>query len=295
VQNIYKPLSERTPDTQYRDNLAMILKHGVFVEKTMQGKDALSCFGTTQKMVFNLSNGFPLITGRKLGPRMSIREITAFINGVRDINEMSTKWGCKFWDEYRGKGTVFGMKPNDLGPGSYGAAFAAYPMPGGKTWNQFEHTVRQLREFPHLKTIRITPWIPFLTARGKSRKVIVAPCHGDLFFQVVKGKLNMVMVQRSADMALGVPNNTVQYAALLLMLSQVCNLEPGTFIHDLVDAHIYADQISHMEEYVSRKPLPFPSMDVDPSVTDLFAFRAEHFTLKEYEAHPAMPDIPYSP
>ncbi len=105
----------------------------------------------------------------------------------------------------------------------------------------------------------------------------------------------MEMMQRSADMALGVPNNTVQYAALLLMLCQVTGRSPGLFIHTLVDAHIYEDQVPHMKELVKRSPLPFPSMEVDPSVTDLFKFRAEHFTLKEYEAHPAMPDIPYSP
>lgn len=295
MHNIYKPLEERTVDTQYRDNIKMILDQGVLIKTTTQGVGALSCFGTTKKMVFDLSNGFPLITGRKLGPMMAIREITAFINGVRDIDEMEHTWGCKFWSDYRGKGTVFGMEPNDLGPGSYGAAFAAYPMPGGETWNQFEHVVRQLREFPYLKTIRVTPWIPFYTARGDQRKVIVAPCHGDLFFQVVDGALNMIMVQRSADMALGVPNNTVQYAALLLMLAQVTNLRPGRFIHDLMDAHIYENQIAHMQEYVSREPLPFPSMEVDPSVTDLFAFRSTHFTLKDYQAHPPMPDIPYSP
>ncbi|MCC7500813.1 thymidylate synthase [Candidatus Nomurabacteria bacterium] len=294
MQNFYRPLSERTPDTQYRDNLQQILTSGRFIKETQQGKGALTCFGTTQRMVFDLRNGFPLITSRKLGFRMPIREITAFMNGVRDIDELSNVWGCKFWDDYKGRGKEFDMEPNDLGPGSYGAAFAAYPMPGGGTWNQFEHVVRQVREFPYLRTIRVTPWIPFYTARGH-RKVIVAPCHGDLFFRVIDNELHMEMIQRSSDMALGVPNNTVQYAALLLMLCQVTGRDPGLFIHTLVDAHIYEDQVPYMEELVKRTPLPFPSMKVDPSVTDLFKFRAEHFTLYEYEAHPAMPDIPYSP
>jgi thymidylate synthase len=292
---IFKPLNERKPDTQYQDNLKQILNTGILIKDTPQGVGAYTCFGTTKKMVFDLSNGFPLITGRKLGPRMSIREITAFINGVRDIDTLSRDWGCKFWDDYRGQGARMGLEPNDLGPGSYGAAFAAYPMPDGGTWNQFEHVVRQIRDYPTLRTIRVTPWMPFYTARGAGRKVIVAPCHGDLFFRVIDGSLHMEMDQRAADMALGVPNNMVQYAALLMMICQVTNLQPGNYIHNLIDAHIYENQVPFMEELADREPLPFPSMEIDRSITDLFSFRADHFTVREYAPHPAMPDIPYTP
>ncbi|MDB5244642.1 MAG: Thymidylate synthase [Parcubacteria group bacterium] len=289
----YKPLSERTPDEQYANSLRFIQKRGIMKKKTAQGIGALTCFGTLPPMVFDLSNGIPCITERKIGYKMSIAEKAAFLNGARTIDEIGS-FGCKLWDDYRGKGTELGLEPNDMGPGSYGAAFHDFEIPGGGTLNQFAQVIEQIRNYPDMRTHLVTPWKPYYTARGPNRKVIVAPCHGWLHFEVLEGRLHMRMDQRSADMPIGVPSNMVQYAALLLMMCQVTGYPPGNYVHSFADAHIYENQFEAVEEMLSRSPRVFPILKLDPSVTDLFAFRAEHFTREEYDPHPAI-DVPYSP
>ena len=296
MDNFYKPLAERTPDTQYQDRLKYILEHGEMALDTPQGVPALTCFGTLAPMVFNLSNGVPLITERSMEKfwKKPVGEIIAFINGARTIDEIES-YGCTgYWEDYRGKGTMLGLDPDDLGPGSYGPAFHDFPMSDGRTLNQFEQMLEQIRDFPTLRTLRITPWIPFYTARGPNRKVQVAPCHGELHFRILNGKLHMRMDKRSGDVPVGEPSNMIQYAALFLMMCQVTGYPPGNFIYSFSDAHIYENQIEKVRELVERKPRPFPILRLDPTVTDLFAFRAEHFTLEEYDPHPAM-TILYSP
>ena len=293
----YKPLAERTPDTQYSDRLRSILERGTMIKNTSQGTGALTCFGTLSPMVFDIANGIPLITERKIGFwRKPVGEIIGFVNGARTIDEIEA-FGCTgdaFWAPYRGKGTALGLAPNDLGPGSYGAAFHDFPMPDGSGFNQFESLIEQIRTYPHIRSHRITPWIPYYTPRGERRKVIVAPCHGYMFFRVINGKLHLRMDHNSCDMPLGVPSNMIQYAALLLMVCQITGYEPGNYIHSLVDAHIYENQVEKMRELVLREPRPFPILRLDPTVKNLFDFRVEHFTLEEYDPHPAM-SIPYSP
>lgn len=294
MKDFYKPLAERTPDTQYADRLRFILKHGTLVKETPQGKGALTCFGTLPPMVFDLSNGVPLITERAMGFWMKpVCEIIAFVNGARTIEEIES-YGCDYWKDYRGKGMKFGLEPDDMGPGSYGAAFHDFEIPGGGTLNQFKQVLEQIRNYPSLRTHLVTPWKPYYTAAGPRRKVIVAPCHGWLHFRVVDGKLHMRMDQRSADFPIGVPSNMFQYAALQLMMSQVTGYPPGNFVHSFGDAHIYEDQIPSMLELLERKPRRLPVLQLDPTVTDLFTFRGEHFTLEEYDPHPAK-KIPYSP
>jgi thymidylate synthase len=290
----YRPLGERTPDTQYRDRLAFILEHGVLAKDTPQGIGALTCFGSLPPMVFDLSNGVPLITERKIGFwKKPVAEIIAFMNGARRIPELES-YGCDFWGDYYGKGEMLGLDADDLGPGSYGAAFHDFPMPDGKTLNQFAQVVEQIREFSTLRTHLVSPWIPFYTARGPNRKVIVAPCHGWLHFRVLDGKLHMRMDQRSADMPIGVPSNMIQYSALLLMMSRATGIPPGTYVHSFADAHIYEDQVDSVRELIERPARPFPVMKLDDSVTDLFDFRPEHFSIEEYDPHPGM-KIPYRP
>ena len=178
MDNFYKPLAERAPDRRYRDRLKYILKHGEMVRGTAQGIGALTCFGTLPPMVFDLSNGVPLITERKIGFwRKPIAEIIAFINGARTIDEIES-YGCDFWKDYRGKGTELGLEPDDMGPGSYGSAFHDFEVPGGGMLNQFAQLIEQIRHYPTMRTHLITPWKPYYTARGPNRKVIVAPCHG---------------------------------------------------------------------------------------------------------------------
>jgi thymidylate synthase len=294
MQDPYRPLSERTPDTQYRERLQFILDNGTLIKDTPQGVGAITCFGTLAPMVFDLSNGVPLITDRKIGFwKKPVGEIIAFINGARTIDEIES-YGCDYWKDYRGQGASLGLDPDDMGPGSYGPGFHDYEIPGGGTLNQLQQVLDQIRDYPSIRTILATPWKPYYTARGPSRKVIVAPCHGWLHFRIIDGKLHMRMDQRSADMPIGVPSNMIQYAALLLMVCRATGYEPGSYIHSFADAHIYEDQVEKVRELLAREPRPFPIMRLDPSVTNLFDFRAEHFTIEEYDPHPHLA-MPYRP
>ena len=294
MHNFYKPLEKRTPDTQYQDRLRHILNHGTLADATPQGIGAMTCFGTLPPMVFDLSNGVPFITERKISFwRKAVGEIIAFVNGARTIDQIES-YGCDFWGDYRGKGSELGLEPDDMGPGSYGAAFHDFEKPEGDTLNQFEQVLEQIQKYPNLRTHLVTPWKPYYTARGPERKVIVAPCHGWLHFRVLHGRLHMRMDQRSADMPVGVPSNMVEYSALLLMMSQVTGYPPGNYIHSFSDAHVYANQIGNVRELIERKPLPFPLLRLNRNVKSLFDFRVEDFSLDEYEPHPAM-TIPYSP
>ncbi len=290
----YKTAQKRTPDHQYLNCLKTILCEGVLVKNTPQGTGALTCFGTLTPMIFDLSNGIPLITERDISFwKKPIAEIIAFINGARTIDEISS-YGCNFWDSYRGKGCTLGLEPNDMGPGSYGPAFHDFETPEGGHLNQFSQVIQQIRDFPDLRTHLVSPWKPYYTARGPNRKVIVAPCHGWLHFRVLQGHLHMEMHQRSADMAIGVPSNMIQYAALLLMMCRVTGYLPGNYIHSFADAHIYENQVEKVLELIERPSRIFPTLHLHHSITDLFDFRIEHFSLDEYNPHLGM-KIPFLP
>ncbi|MDD3531219.1 MAG: thymidylate synthase [Candidatus Pacebacteria bacterium] len=303
MNTFYKPLSDRVPDTQYQDRVKHILAHGEMIKETPQGVGALTCFGTLAPMVFDPRNGIPMLTERSMETfwRKPIGEIFGMINGETTIDGLES-YGCKgFWSPYRGKGTVLGLAPDDLGPGSYGAAFHDFPVPrpwwkfwAPKTLNQFEQLLDQIRQYPSLRTHLVTPWIPFYTACGPNRKVQIAPCHGWVHVRVINGRLHLLMSQRSGDFPLGVPNNMLQYAALHLAICQMTGFKPGNYIHYIADVHIYENQIEKMKELAERKPRPFPILRLDPSVTNLFDFRTEHFNIEEYDPCPAM-KIPYSP
>ncbi len=294
MNSFYAPYEERTPDTQYRDRLKYVLAHGELVKETPQGVGALTCFGSLPPMVFDLRNGAPLITERKIGFwRKPIAEILAFVNGARTIDALE-EFGCDFWKDYRGKGTKLGLSENDLGPGSYGAAFHDFEIPEGGTLNQFAQLLEQLRHYPSMRTHLVTPWKPYYTARGTRRKVVVAPCHGWLHVRVMNGRLHMRMDQRSADLPIGVPSNMIQYTALMLLLCRMTGYKPGTYIHSFSDAHIYEDQIDVVRELVERDARAFPTLTIESTKSDFFAFRAEDFVLSDYHPHKAM-NIPYQP
>lgn len=292
----YLPYSERTPDYQYQDLLRRILKKGV-IEKSAMDVEALTLFGM-EKMSFDLRNGFPIITERSIKSfwKKPIGEICAFINGARTLDELD-EFGCRnFWAPWATaeKCAKRGLEIGDLGPGSYGAAFHDFPTQEGTPFNQFKHIVEQIKELPHLRTHRITPWIPQYAGRGKGKqqKVLVVPCHGDIFVRIINNGLYLTMVQRSGDVPIGVPSNMVQYAALTLMLSLITGYEPRVFTHAIVDAHIYVNQTDHVKEIISRGPRPFPTVEIDQTINDLFAFRSEHFNLLDYNPHPSIPGIP---
>lgn len=246
-------------------------------------------------MEFNLRNGVPLITERKISFwRKAIAEIIAFINGARTDEEMK-KYGCDWWSTWTNKSPIFGLAPGDMGPGSYGPAFHDFPMPGGETFNQFKHLVKQMRDRPFLRTHKVTTWIPYYTLQHNEmdRKVVVAPCHGDIQATIADGWLTLRMQQRSCDLPIGGPANMIQYAALTLMLAQVTGTKPHKFIHGINDAQIYEDQVPHLGDLVTRIPRPFPILRInDPKIDDLFSFRAHHFEIEEYDPHPAVNWIP---
>lgn len=294
MQFQYIRKEDRQPDTQYADRLRQILNTGERVEETPQGIGALTCFGTVPPMVFNLANGVPLITDRKIGFwRKAVAEIVAFAHGARTIDDIESR-GCDFWKDYRGKGTALGLDRDDLGPGSYGSAFHDFEVPGGEPLNQFQQLIDQITRYPNTRTHLVTPWKPYYTARGENRKVIVAPCHGWIHVRILNGQLHLRMDQRSADFPIGVPSNMIQYAALMLMLCRATGYSPGNFIHSFADAHIYENQVPQMRELLERDPLRLPTMRITSCTTNFWDITPNDFELSEYEPHPSM-HVPYSP
>ncbi len=287
----------------YQQLLSDILTHGERRE-TQQGVDTISLIGASP-MRYKLAKGFPLITERDMAPvfksgkpsiwQQAIAEITAFINGARTQAELE-KFGCYWWRSWvtEEKCHKRGLEIGDLGPGSYGAAFHDFPTAEGENFNQFAVILQQMRELPHLKTHFISPWIPQYTPRvkGRQQKVVVCPCHGWIHLHVFGQKLTLHMFQRSGDVPVGVPSNMVQYAALTMMIAQVLGLEPYEYVHTISDAHIFVDQLPAVEEMLNRETKPLPTMKIDPSVQDLFAFRYKHFTLENYNPHPGIKKIP---
>lgn len=304
MKTIYKPYSDRVPDYQYQDAIRLIINEGIM-------RDAPSGVRTKThigiQMRFPVSNGCPLPTERDLSPirkkvptiwRQAIGELIAFINGARTHKEISN-YGCHWWRHFltERKCLKRGLEHGDNGPGSYGAAFHDFPMPDGGSFNQVAAVIQQMKERPELKTHFISPWIPFYTFRGEKlkQKVVICPCHGWMQFFIFDKKLTLHMTQRSGDFPIGVPNNMVQYFAFLLMVAKVLDLEPHEYIHYVVDAHVYENQIvekveenevKKIEELVSRKPRPFPTLKLLSDKKDIFEFRHEDFDLEDYSPHP---------
>jgi thymidylate synthase len=288
MTHVYQPYHKRTPDSQYRDILRFILNEGELVKETPQGVGAIT-YIAPPSMHFYLKNGVPLITERDIPFwRKPIAEILGFVKGMRTLDELAAE-GCDWWGAWatRKKCESMGLEAGDLGPGSYGPAFHNFPMPDGKTFNQFAHMIEQLKSYPAIRTHIITPWIPFYIGRGEGKqKAVVSPCHGWIHCRVLNGKLILHMMQRSADMPIGVPANMIQYAALTLMIAQVTGLDAYKYIHSFSDAHIYENQVKEVRTMLARKPRRLPSLSIDPNVTDLFSFTAKHCVLEDYDPHP---------
>jgi thymidylate synthase len=292
----YASVENRKPDHQYKDALRRILNYGEVTKSRFQTEGTLTSL-TVPAMNFYFQNGFPILTERKIGFwRRPINELFAFVNGVTDARELEEKWGVKWWRESWAtaqKCATFGLPDGDLGPGSYGAAFAKFPTADGGTFNQFEHLMKQIARYPELRTHKITSWIPqyCLQHDELQRKVVVAPCHGDIQITILNGKLTLRMDQRSADFPIGVPSNTIQYAALTLAIAHLTGTEPHLFIHACHDSQIYLGHQADVEELLKRESRPFPTLRLTEEgkrLTSLFEFRAEHFELDDYDPHPAM-------
>jgi thymidylate synthase len=255
----------------YLDLMQHVLDHGVRKDDRT-GTGTLSVFG--HQMRFDLSQGFPLLTTKKVHLKSIIHELLWFLQGSTNVRYLREN-GVTIWDEWADAA-------GELGP-VYGYQWRSWPAPDGRHIDQIAAVVEQIRTNPDSRRMIVSAWnvadIP---------RMALAPCHAFFQFYVAKGRLSCQLYQRSADIFLGVPFNIASYALLTMMLGQVCGLEPGEFVHTLGDAHIYLNHLDQVHEQLSREPRPLPSMWVNPEVTDIFAFRYEDFSLKGYDPHPAI-------
>lgn len=266
---------------QYHDLLKHVLEHGTR-KSDRTGTGTISVFG--YQMRFNLAEGFPMVTTKKLHLKSIIHELLWFLNGDTNINYLQEN-GVRIWNEWADEN-------GDLGP-VYGAQWRNWNSEGK---DQISELVQQLKTNPDSRRMLVSAWNPgVLPDTSKSfaenvsdGKAALPPCHA--FFQcyVADGKLSVQLYQRSADIFLGVPFNIASYALLALMLAQVCDLEPGEFVHTFGDAHIYSNHMEQIELQLSRDPRPLPVMELNPEVRDIFQFKFEDFTLKGYDPHPSI-------
>jgi thymidylate synthase len=298
----YRPYEERTVDEQYKNLIREILKKGISTPSPMVDRDGneintIVLMGAPTMRFNLLENGVPFITERSIAGfwKSAVGELFGFINGARTQAELEM-FGCKWWKYWltEQKCAKRGLETGDLGPGSYGAAFSTFPTADGGSFNQFEEVIKQMIERPELKTHFISPWIPQYTIRNSDyqQKVVVAPCHGWIHFQIFGDKLTMVMIQRSCDVLIGCPSNWVQYSALLLAMAEVLNLQPFEFVHIISNAHIYENQMPWVNEILERESSAFPTLKLVKKHKRIFDYRNSDFELSDYHAGEPIKDIP---
>lgn len=254
---------------QYLDLLRHVLDQGT-PKDDRTGTGTLSVFG--YQMRFDLAEGFPLVTTKKLHVRSIIHELLWFLRGDTNVAYLR-EHGVSIWNEWAGP-------DGDLGP-IYGYQWRSWPTPDGGHVDQIAEVVRQIRENPASRRLVVSAWNV-----ADLPRMALAPCHALFQFYVAQGRLSCQLYQRSADVFLGVPFNIASYALLTLMVAQVTGLQPGDFVHTFGDAHLYSNHVDQARLQLLREPLPLPRMRLDPEVRDLFAFRFEHFLLEGYQAHP---------
>jgi len=257
------------PMKAYHDLLRHILEHGT--QKTDRtGTGTISCFG--YQMRFDLAEGFPLLTTKKLHVKSIIHELLWFLQGDTNIAYLKEN-GVRIWDEWADA-------DGNLGP-VYGKQWRSWAAPDGRTIDQITDLVNMIKKNPDSRRLIVSAWNP-----ADVPSMALPPCHCLFQFYVADGKLSCQLYQRSADTFLGVPFNIASYALLTLMIAQVCDLKPGEFVHTFGDTHLYNDHIDQAKLQLTRAPKPLPALRIDPSVKDLFGFRFEHFTLENYDPHP---------
>ncbi len=255
----------------YHDLLRHILQHGTR-KSDRTGTGTISVFG--YQMRFNLADGFPLVTTKKVHLRSIIHELIWFLNGDTNIKYLKEN-GVSIWDEW--------ADPNgDLGP-VYGKQWRSWAAPDGLMIDQISEVVNTLKKNPDSRRIIVSAWNP-----ADIPDMALAPCHCLFQFYVADGKLSCQLYQRSADVFLGVPFNIASYALLTLMLAQVCDLEPGDFVWTGGDTHLYVNHLEQVDLQLSREPRPLPTMKINPAVRDIFSFKYEDFELLNYEPWPAI-------
>lgn len=256
---------------QYHDLLNHVLAHG-HVKTDRTGTGTTSVFG--YQMRFNLAEGFPLLTTKKVHLKSIIHELLWFLQGSTNIAYLK-EHGVKIWDEWADE-------QGNLGP-VYGYQWRNWPKPDGTHIDQITQVVNQIKNTPDSRRLIVSAWNVADVERMK-----LPPCHAFFQFYVADGKLSCQLYQRSADIFLGVPFNIASYALLTMMVAQVCELQLGDFVHTLGDAHIYSNHMGQVKEQLSRTPRALPHMRINPDVKDLFAFKFEDFTLENYDPHPAI-------
>ncbi|MSQ58210.1 MAG: thymidylate synthase [Betaproteobacteria bacterium] len=255
----------------YLDLMQRILGEGVR-KSDRTGTGTLSIFGP--QMRFDLSQGFPLVTTKKLHLKSIIHELLWFLKGDTNIAYLK-EHGVSIWDEWADD-------KGDLGP-VYGYQWRSWPAPDGSHIDQISDLIAQIKRNPDSRRLMVCAWNVADIPRMK-----LAPCHALFQFYVAGGKLSCQLYQRSADFFLGVPFNIASYALLTLMVAQVCDLEPGEFVHTMGDTHLYLNHLRQAREQLSRTPRPLPRMRLNPEVKDILGFRYEDFTLEGYEPHAAI-------
>ena len=254
---------------QYLDLLSHVLHDGV-AKADRTGTGTRSIFG--HQMRFDLADGFPMVTTKKLYLRAIVHELLWFLKGDTNIKYLADN-KVTIWDEWADEN-------GDLGP-VYGKQWRSWAAPDGRTIDQISDLLAMIKKNPDSRRLIVSAWNP-----ADVPNMALPPCHCLFQFYVADGKLSCQLYQRSADTFLGVPFNIASYALLTLMIAQVCGLKPGEFVHTFGDVHLYNDHIEQAKLQLTREPRALPTMEIDPDVKDLFDFRFEHFTLKDYDPHP---------
>ena len=254
---------------QYLQLLEHILQKGI-KKQDRTGTGTLSCFG--YQMRFDLQEGFPMVTTKKLHLKSIIHELLWFLKGETNIRYLKEN-GVSIWDEWADEN-------GELGP-VYGKQWRSWQSTSGKQIDQVSELIAQINSNPDSRRLIISAWNV-----GDLPEMALMPCHALFQFYVADGKLSCQLYQRSADVFLGVPFNIASYALLTLMIAQVCNLEPGEFVHTFGDVHLYNNHLEQARLQLSRKPFPLPQMKLNTAVKNIFDFRFEDFTLENYQHHP---------
>ena len=255
----------------YLDLMAHVLEHGAKKEDRT-GTGTLSVFG--YQMRFDLSEGFPLVTTKKMHLRSIIHELLWFLQGDTNVAYLQEN-GVRIWNEWADEN-------GDLGP-VYGAQWRSWAGANGETVDQISKVIDDIRHKPDSRRLIVSAWNV-----AEIEKMALPPCHTLFQFYVADGKLSCQLYQRSADIFLGVPFNIASYALLTLMIAQVCGLQPGDFVHTFGDAHLYLNHLDQARLQLTRKPYALPTMSLQRTPESIFDFQYEDFVLSEYECHPAI-------
>jgi len=254
---------------QYQDLLARIVSEGV-EKRDRTGTGTLSVFG--HQMRFNLADGFPMLTTKRLPLKAIVHELLWFLKGDTNIKYLHDH-GVTIWDEWADAN-------GDLGP-VYGHQWRSWPAAEGRSIDQIADVVDMIKRNPDSRRLMVTAWNP-----ADVEKMALPPCHCLFQFYVANGKLSCQLYQRSADVFLGVPFNIASYALLTMMVAQVTGLKPGEFVHSFGDAHLYSNHLEQARLQLTRVPRALPTMRIKPDVKDIFSFRYEDFELVGYDPHP---------